>query len=169
MAGPVATELRTKMDAAQANLFRQIEGMEPHLDKSDAPGEWTAREVLSHLLFASGHDPVATLKTFNATTLPLIEIDPGKTHLDGPRKTMTVAQFKTALAEQQKSVAGYVEPLSDADLQGRKARIPLFKQFMQTEEIPIAMYVGALFDYHWNDHAGQLGKIRKAAGLPEAK
>jgi len=169
MAGPVATELRTKMNAAQANLFRQIDGMEPHLDTSDAPGEWTAREVLSHLLFESGYDPVATLKTFNATTLPLIEIDPGKTHLDGPRKTMTVAQFKTALAQQQKSVAGYVESLSDADLQARKARIPLFKQFMQTEEIPIAMYVGALFDYHWNDHAGQLGKIRKAAGLPEAK
>ena len=40
---------------------------------------------------------------------------------------------------------------------------------MQKEETPIAVYVGALFDYHWNDHAGQLGKIRKAAGLPEAK
>jgi hypothetical protein len=24
------------------------------------------------------------------------------------------------------------------------------------------MYVGALFDYHWNDHAGQLAKIRQA-------
>jgi hypothetical protein len=23
--------------------------------------------------------------------------------------------------------------------------------------------------YHWNDHAGQLAKIRQAAGLPEAK
>jgi hypothetical protein len=29
--------------------------------------------------------------------------------------------------------------------------------------------VGALFDYHWNDHAGQLAKIRKAVGLPEAR
>ena len=169
MAGSVATELRTRMDAAQTNLFRQLDGMEPHLEKSDAPGEWTAREVLSHLLFEPGFDPVATLKTFHATNLPLIDIDPGKTHLDGPRKTMTVAQFKTALAQQQKSVVGYVESLSDADLQARKGRIPLFKQYMQTEEIPIAMYVGALFDYHRNDHAGQLAKIRQTSGLPEAK
>jgi hypothetical protein len=168
MAGPVTTELRTKVDAAQANLFRQLEGMEPHLEKSDAPGEWTAREVLSHLLFEPSFDAVVTLKSFAATNLPLIEIDPGKTHLDGQRKTMTLAQFKTALEKQRNSVLGYVESLPDAELQSRKARIPLFKQIMQQEEIPIAVYVGALFDYHWNDHAGQLAKIRQAAGLPTA-
>lgn len=31
------------------------------------------------------------------------------------------------------------------------------------------MFAGAMLDYHCNDHAGQLAKIRKAAGLPEAK
>ena len=40
---------------------------------------------------------------------------------------------------------------------------------MGTDEIPIPMFVGAMFDYHWNDHAGHIAKIRKAAGLPEAK
>ena len=63
---------------------------------------------------------------------------------------------------------GYLETLSDTDLE-RKARIPLFKSIMNTEEVPIPAYVGALFGYHWNDHAGQLAKIRKAAGLPDAK
>lgn len=169
MAGPVGTELRAKMDTAHANLFRQLEGIEPHLSKADAPGQWTAREVLSHLLFEPGFDPVATLRTFHATNLPTIEIDPGKTHLDGERKSMTLAQFTGALETQRKRVGAYVESLSDTDLQGRKARIPLFKQIMGQEEVPIAVYVGALFDYHWNDHAGQLAKIRKAAGLQDAK
>jgi len=27
------------------------------------------------------------------------------------------------------------------------------------------MYLGAMFDYHWNDHAGQLEKIWQAVGL----
>ncbi len=40
---------------------------------------------------------------------------------------------------------------------------------MGTDEIATPVFVGALFDYHWNDHAGQLAKIRKAAGLDEAK
>jgi hypothetical protein len=169
MAGPVASELRTKSDAAKTNLFRQLDGMDPHLDRADAPGEWTAREVLSHLLFEPGFDPVATLQTFHATSLPLIELDPGNTYLDGQRKTMPLAQFKSALEKQRDSVLTYVASISDAELQNRKARIPLFKEIMQQEEIPVAVYVGALFDYHWNDQAGQLGKIRKAAGLPEAK
>jgi preprotein translocase subunit SecA len=36
---------------------------------------------------------------------------------------------------------------------------------MGTDEITIDMYLGAMFDYHWNDHAGQLEKIRQAVGL----
>ncbi|MBI3637630.1 MAG: hypothetical protein HY216_15670 [Candidatus Rokubacteria bacterium] len=169
MAGTVATELRTKLDAAQKKLFGQLEGMDPHLDKSDAPGQWTTREVLSHLMFEPGFDPVARLKSFHPTNLPTIEIVPGNTHLEGERKTMTLGQFKSALERQRASVIGYVESLPDAELQSRKARIPLFKQIMQTDEIPMATYAGALFEYHWNDHAGQLAKIRKAAGLPDAR
>jgi hypothetical protein len=34
--------------------------------------------------------------------------------------------------------------------------------------VPLAVLVGGLFDYHWNDHADQLAKVRKAVGLPEA-
>ena len=39
---------------------------------------------------------------------------------------------------------------------------------MGTDEIPLHVYAGALLDNHWNDHAGQLAKIRTANGLPEA-
>ncbi len=63
------------------------------------------------------------------------------------------------------SVLAYVESLPEADLQQRKARIPIFKQLMGTDEIPIHVYAGVLLDRHWNDHAGQLAKIRKAVGL----
>lgn len=168
MPGKVADELRAKTDAAWTNLTRQLQGMEPHLERSDAPGQWTTREVLSHLLFQPGWDPTATLKSFAAQNMPLIEIDAGKPYLNDERKRMSLKQLIDAIDEQRRKVFAVVNPLSDADLQNRKARIPLFKQFMGTEEIPLAQYVGALFDYHWNDHAGQLAKIRNAVGLPAA-
>src|SRR5260370_654904 len=82
-----------------------------------------------------GPDPVATLQTFHATSLRLIELDPGNTYLDGQRKTMPLAQFKSALEKQRDSVLAYLASISDAELQNRKARIPLFKQIMQQEEI----------------------------------
>jgi DinB superfamily len=168
MASATVTELKKKSEAASANLHHQLEGMEPYLERSDAPGEWTTREVLCHLLFEPGWQPGALLKTFAERDLPVIEISPGDTNVTPERRTMTLAELADALESQRRALFGYLDGLSEADLQ-RKARIPLFKQFMGTDEIPIPMFVGAMFDFHWNDHAGQLGKIRQAVGLPDAR
>ena len=161
-------ELKTRADAAWRNVTRQIEGMAPYMERSDGPDEWTTREVLSHLLFEPGWKASSTLKTFSTTTLPVIEIEPGDTFVDDARRRWTLEQFLAALDAQRRDVFDYLEALPEAELE-RKARIPLFKTFMGTEEITIPVYVGAMFDYHWNDHAGQLAKIRKAVGLPEVK
>jgi len=167
MASQSVKDLEINVNAAHGNLSGQLRGLEPHLERSDAPGEWTAREVLSHLLFPPGFDPVVLLKTFADRDLPLVEIAPGVTHLDDRRRRMTLKEFADALDTQRRTVLGYLGGLPETQL-ARKARIPLFKQFMGTDEITIPMFVGAIFGYHWNDHAGQLAKIRKAVGLPDA-
>jgi hypothetical protein len=167
MANAAVAELRKKVDATWDNLGRQLDGMEPYLERSDAPGEWTTRQVLCHLLFEPGWNPVTVLKSFSTTNLPEIEIVPGRCDVTAERQKMTLQQLKGALAAQRREVFAYLETLGEADLQ-RKARIPLFKRVMNTDEVPIPAYVGAMFGYHWNDHAGQLAKIRKAVGLPGA-
>ena len=165
MASAVVNELRKKSDDAAANLARQLQDMEPHLDSADAPGEWTTREVLCHLLAEPDWNPVAELKSFATSNPPLIEIEPGETNVTPERKKMTRVQLLDALEAQRREIFGYLDSLSDADL-GRKAKIPLFKQFMGTDEITLPIYIGAMFDFHWNDHAGQIAKIRKANGMP---
>ncbi|MGH7333747.1 MAG: hypothetical protein ACREKS_13595 [Candidatus Rokuibacteriota bacterium] len=167
MANQIVGELRAKSDAAFGNLTRQLRGMEPHMERADAPGQWTTRQVLSHLLFEPGWKPVDTLKTFAHTNLPVIEVT-SLSDTSGARATMALGQFVDALDEQRRAVFGYLDTLSDADL-GRKARIPIFKEIMGTDEIPITTFVGALFDHHWNDHGGQIVKIRTTAGLPPAE
>ena len=57
MASQTGQELQGRVDAAWGNLSRQLEGMDPYLERVDASGEWTTREVLSHLLFEPGFDP----------------------------------------------------------------------------------------------------------------
>ena len=167
MASAAVNELKKKSDAAAANLSRQLQGMEPHLDKSDAPGEWTTRQVLAHLLEDPDWKPVAVLKSFSTSNLPVIEIKPGLTPVTPERQKMTLAQLHEQLEAQRRDIFAYLESLGEADL-GRKAKIPLFKQFMGTDEITLPVYVGAMFDFHWNDHAGQIAKIRKANGMPDA-
>jgi hypothetical protein len=99
----------------------------------------------------------------------VIEIVPGNTSMTDTRTRMSLAPLTDALDAQRAAVFGHLDTLSETALTQRKARIPLFKQLMGTDEIPIATYVGALFGYHWNDHAGQLAKIRKVSGLPDAQ
>ena len=168
MATATVTELRKKTDAAFVNLNGQLQGMEPHMERADAPGEWTTRQVLCHLLFEDGWKAEPLLKSFATHDLPVIDIQPGLAEVTPARQKMTLKEFVAALDAQRHEVFGYLERLSDGDLQ-RKARIPLFKQFMGTDEITIPVYVGAMFDYHWGDHAGQIAKIRKAVDLPEVK
>ena len=168
MAHEKVNELRARTDKAWAHLKAQLQGIEPHLDKGDAPGQWTAREVLCHLLFEPGWKPVPLLKTFADKNLPVIDIKPGDTDVSGERNTMTLKQFADALDTQRREVMAYLDGLGEADLK-RKSRIPIFKEIMGTDEVDIPTFVGALFEYHWSDHAGQIAKIRKAAGLPDAK
>jgi len=167
MASPIVSELKRKSEAASANLSKQLQGMEPHLDKSDAPGEWTTRQVLCHLLADPNAKPVAMLRSFSTSNLPVIEIKPGEAPVTPERQKMTLTQLLGELEAQRRDIFGYLDSLTEADF-ARKAKIPLFKQFMGTDEIALPVYVGAMYDYHWNDHAEQIAKIRKANGLPDS-
>jgi len=166
MASETVIELRKKSDAAWDNLNRQLDGLESHLHRSDARGEWNARQVMCHLLMEHGWKPVPVLQSFATKDLPVIEITPGQSDVSGWREHMSLGQLKEALDTQRMEVFDYLETLSEADLK-RKARIPLFKQFLGTDEVTLATYVDVVYVVHWNDHAGQLAKIRVAAKLPE--
>jgi hypothetical protein len=84
------------------------------------------------------------------------------------RQRMTLAEPAAAIDAQRRDVFGYLETLGEPDL-ARRARIPLFAPILGTDEVPLPVFVGAMFDRHWAGHALQLAKIRRAAGLPEAK
>jgi uncharacterized protein YndB with AHSA1/START domain len=169
LANPIVNDLRAKFDAAWVNLTRQLQGMEPYMDRSDAPGQWTTRQVLAHLLGAPGRKRMDFLEKFSERDLPPGETTPGQATMIAEREKLTLAQFLEALDAERREVLAYLESLPEADLERRKARIPYFKQFLGTDEIALGQYVWLLFDAHWNDHAGQLAKIRRAVGLPEAK
>ena len=90
MASNVVQELRAKTGTARANLSRQLQGMDSHLERADAPGEWTARQVLCHLLFEPGWNPVDTLKTFSHSNLRTA-MAPGLSARSSPTTSITSA------------------------------------------------------------------------------
>ena len=121
MASKNAPELRGRIDAAWENLSRQLHGMDAHMERADAPGEWTTREVLSHLLFEPGFDPAAILRTFAERDHPLVEITPGETYLDDQRRQMTLAQLREALEAQRGRVLAFIDGLRSRSSTARRA------------------------------------------------
>src|SRR5260370_25247399 len=97
MATKTVEDLRKRTDVSWASLSKQLQGMEPHVDRPEKPGEWTVREVLSHLLFDPGIDFGARLKSFTAGNLPVIEGTPGQTHLPPQPPKMTLKQLADPL------------------------------------------------------------------------
>ena len=168
MCNGTVKELRKMSEAAGERMARQLAGMEAHLERSHAPGQWTSRQVLCHLLFEPGFRPVGLLERFASTELPLVEIAPGVCTVTPERSRMTLAELIAALDAQRREVFAYLETLEEADLR-RKARIPLFEPLIGTDEITLPIFVGAMFDRHWNGHADQLAQIRQAVGLPETQ
>jgi hypothetical protein len=158
-------DLEARAQAAWTRLTAQLAGLAPYLERSDEPGEWTARQVLTHLLFPRDADIVTLMKSFADRDLPLIELEAGDSFMTPERRAMTLDELVGALDAQRRAVLAYLRSLTEDDL-ARKARIPLFKTFMGTDEIPLSVFIGAMFEYHWNDHAEQLAKIRDAVGLP---
>ncbi len=168
MVNATVTDLQRKNDAAWAALGRTLGGMEACLELTDAPGQWTAREVLCHLLFEPGSKPVALLERFTTGAPPLVEITPGAVTVTPERRRMTLADLLGALDGQRRDVFGYLATLGDADL-ARRARIPIFGPLLGTDEVPLPVFVGIMFDLHWAAHTEQLETIRRAAGLPGSK
>ena len=70
MVNATVKELQRKNDVVWEALGETLEGMEAHLEQADAPGEWTARQVLCHLLFEPGLEagrPARALRVSRAT------------------------------------------------------------------------------------------------------
>jgi len=150
-------ELRTTTDAVWGRLSAHLQRMECYMERPDAPAEWTTRQVLCHLLGEPGWRPVPVLSTFATAGLPLTEIKLGQTHVTLERQMMRLDQLTNALDRHRREVFEYLESLDDQGLQ-RKARIPLFKQLLATDEVTIPTWV-----------AGQLATIRNTVGLSEAR
>src|SRR5260370_16268776 len=93
MSNATVNELRKKNDAAWERLERQLAGTEAHLERAHAPGQWTTRQVLCHLLFEPGFRPTGLLECFAATDLPLIEIIPGVAPVTPDPAPMTLSHL----------------------------------------------------------------------------
>lgn len=148
----------------QKDLDALLEGMDYCLDWKQNDDEWSAREILWHVLEDPEGGIPCTVERILDGSLTELTIIPDETHLNGERQDMDMGQIKAALSEYFQTLEEVLADATDEDISG-KATSCWFPLRNHREDRTAQNLMEGLFLNHWRDHLGQLGQIRADLGL----
>ena len=119
--------------------------------------------MLSHLCGDEGDSVVAMLRRFLDEDTPLIGIVAGLPYYTPQRQGMAVSELLSVVRERYRAMAGFLAGLTDEQM-GRKARVPLLKETPLGEYPTLALWAGALINFHLPDHTNQIRTARAEIG-----
>lgn len=161
MVAPTRQEFFEKSRKAWQAIEQALAGLEGYGDWRPAPTEWSAKEVLSHLLGRQGEPPTVLLQRILQEDLPEIYLEIGQSNMTPERQRKSLGSLKGEFRRHYQEVVAYINGLSNERLQ-RKGRFPAFRAFMGTDQVSLIHFATLVTDLHWRDHAGQLKKIKEA-------
>jgi len=164
MVSAAATSLRAALEQKMKELGEALEGMsEDDAARRPADGEWSCKEMLSHLMGDEGESFVAGLRRIADEDTPLIGVVAGLPYFSPARQAMSLSEMRAGVWRQYEEVADFISGLNDEQL-ARKARVPLLKDTPIGEYPTLGQWAGAIINFHLTDHIGQMGKVREALG-----
>ena len=159
----LAQTIRQKLE----EMNRVCAGLDEAKASRAPAGRWSPKEIISHL---SGPEGIGLLPAFQAILTqdtPRIDIEAADSYYTGKRPQMTFAELLSQLNGEYGSIAELVTGLSDEQL-ARKAHIPLFKESPLGEYPTLGVFVGALAEYHMDEHINHMKEILAALGAASA-
>jgi uncharacterized damage-inducible protein DinB len=152
--------LQQQLDQKVSEIKQAVSGLsEEQASKAPANGEWSAKEVLSHLSGSDSTEFVARLKRILDEDTPRIDVTPGVSHYEQRKDASTgqlLSQVESAYGEASVFLAG----LSEEQL-NRKANVPMLKETPFGENVSLGQLAGLLINFHLNDHLNQLRNLNQ--------
>ena len=148
----------------QRELDVMLEGMDYCLDWKPDDEEWSAREVLWHVLEDPEGGIPRTVEGILDGSRTEVTIIADETHLNDERQAMDMDQIRAALSEYFDTLDSVLADASDEDIAGKAASC-WFPLRNHREDRTAQNLLEGLFLNHWRDHVGQLKEIREGLGL----
>ena len=145
-------------------LDRLLEGLESHLDSKPNDEEWSAREIIYHMVETPEEGiHIAVQRTLEGSiqVLPMIA---NLTNLTSERQSKALADIRMDVEAVLSGMEGALTSTTDAELEERKT---VFHSILRDvkEDRSAHQLTAGYFVRHWRDHIGQLGTLREALGL----
>jgi len=148
----------------QQDLNTVLEGMDYCLDWKSSDDDWSAREILWHVLEdPEGGIPNAVEGILNGS-LAELEIIADETHLSPARQEIDLDAIRGELGRYFARLSEVVGGATDQQIQERKTPC-WFPRREHREDRTAQNLLEGLFLRHWREHVGQLRDIREGLGL----
>ena len=125
--------------------------------KPKVEGEWSAKQVLSHLCGDADALSMYEFKRFLAEETPDLGLSPG--NYGDTRKNASVKDLVSRIESDYAAIGRFLAGLNDEQL-GRKAHIPFLKETPLGEYPTLGQWAGAVIHFHLADHLNQLRALQ---------
>jgi hypothetical protein len=153
MGEALSAQLAAKVDEVKqvASGINEEQAGEPK-----AEGEWSAKQVLSHLCGDDDALSMYEFKRFLNEDTPDLGIVPGR--YGDNRKDASVSELVAKIDADYAAIGSFLAGLNDEQF-GRKARVEILKETPLGEYPTLGQWAGAMINYHLADHVNQLRSL----------
>ena len=152
------------LDSYEKELERLLEGIDYCFDWRPEEGEWSAREVIYHMLHSpvgGVHKAVQGMLSGQPETVNLVA---DETHLTPERQERDLDGVRQDIAELLSGLREAVASASEEDLDNAQADVYLSRTGA-TEPRTARNMVERIFVGHWKTHLEQIAALRESLGL----
>ena len=151
------------VDSLRASLLELLDGMNYCLDWKPEESDWSAREIVYHLLDTPPGGMASVVQGIVSGEISEYEIWSDRSNVTEARATLDMDEVEADISAFFDTFAAALAAANDADLQGRRV---LMHQRTRGEDVERTLETAlAGFDRHWRAHLEQLGGLREALGF----
>ena len=154
---------RETVDSLRAALLESLDGMNYCLDWKPDDSDWSAREIVYHLLDTPPGGTASLVRSILAGEVIEYEIWSDRTNVNEARATLDMEEIVADIGAFFASFDEALDSADDADLQGRRVLMRQRTREQDEERTLEALLTG--WARHWRAHLEQLGELRAALGF----
>src|SRR5438034_5860569 len=149
--------LQQQLDQKVREIKQAVSGLsEEQAAKPPAQGEWSAKQVLSHLCGEDDALNMYEFKRFVSEDTPPLNITPGE-HSE-VRKNAPTGELLSKVESDYSAIGSFLSGLNEEQL-ARKAHVPFLKETPLGEYPTLGQWAMAIINFHLNDHVQQLKNL----------
>ena len=133
------------------------------LDWKPEESDWSAREIVYHLLDTPPGGTASLVQSIVRGEITEYEIWSDRTNVDESRSTLDMEEIETDISAFFAKFKDALQSAADGDLQGRRVLMRQRTRGEDEERTLEALLAG--WARHWRAHLEQLGELRAALGF----